>query len=179
MIRSGLLMLGLLPLLAQAGVYKCVDHQGHTSFSQQPCPPEGGTTTQMRHLPVTPKARAFEPPVLPEATADNVAERYRSAMLWVLDSYPLLNPASPEASFEAIREFERLSRDSMALGEDPAAAVIAVSSQVAERHVVAPEASSLPALTPPAPPEKPRGLRVIGLTEEEAGKPRPERGQQR
>jgi hypothetical protein len=57
-LRGTLLGLCLLPLMATAQVYKCVGHDGSTSYSSSPCPAAAGETTIIIQ-PMQPSAPAL------------------------------------------------------------------------------------------------------------------------
>lgn len=71
--RSALLGLCLLPMLAQAAVYKCVGNDGAVSYSAVPCPATEGQATKMREapppsdVPPPPPPLVVSPPVSHEA----------------------------------------------------------------------------------------------------------------
>ncbi|WP_236209449.1 DUF4124 domain-containing protein [Pseudomonas tohonis] len=72
--RSALLGLCLLPVLAQAQVFKCVGNDGTTSYSAVPCPASEGQSTRIIE-PAPPSGVAPPPLPLPRIQTQGAAEQ--------------------------------------------------------------------------------------------------------
>ncbi|MGA4634361.1 DUF4124 domain-containing protein [Pseudomonas solani] len=71
--RSALFGLCLLPVLAQAQVFKCVGNDGTTSYSAVPCPASEGQSTRIIE-PAAPSGVAPPPVNLPQVDIQDRAE---------------------------------------------------------------------------------------------------------
>lgn len=74
--RSALFGLCLLPVLAQAQVFKCVGNDGTTSYSAVPCPASEGQSTRIIE-PAAPSGVAPPPVNLPQVDIQGSAEQPR------------------------------------------------------------------------------------------------------
>jgi len=75
-LRSALFGLCLLPVLAQAQVFKCVGNDGTTSYSAVPCPASEGQSTRIIE-PAAPSGVAPPPVNLPQVDIQGSAEQPR------------------------------------------------------------------------------------------------------
>ncbi|MBG4448732.1 DUF4124 domain-containing protein [Pseudomonas aeruginosa] len=119
--------LGLLPLMAQAQVYKCVSSEGRTTYSQVPCPDASGTSTELR-------VQTFLGPDLPVAQPGNEQERLQAVAVWAYQRFPFLNIESPDANDAAINEVVVLRDEAIRAGEQPAEALLKAVGQVGPRY---------------------------------------------
>lgn len=165
MLRSLALLLCLLPLASEARIYKCVDQAGNTSYGQQPCPQEKGTTSEVIELRPSAPPSPVEPPALPEAQAGNAAERLHLALLWLQRSYPFLVSGSPQADPAAIAQMLQLQQAAMDTGVSPADALVQAALLVGRDYRPAPAVLATPASQRPA--ETGGGLTVIEIGREE------------
>lgn len=123
-IRSCILIGGvLLPVLANAQVYKCVDAAGHTSYSQVPCPQGVAHAQEM-------KLQHKSMPSVPAPAPGNESERMNKILEWAYERYPFLDASAPAANHDAIREVMRLKALATVKGDDPADALLAAIEQV-------------------------------------------------
>ncbi|MDU9415741.1 DUF4124 domain-containing protein [Pseudomonas sp. zfem005] len=74
--RSALFGLCLLPVLAQAQIFKCVGNDGTTSYSAVPCPASEGQSTRIIE-PAAPSGVAPPPVNLPQVDIQGSAEQPR------------------------------------------------------------------------------------------------------
>lgn len=127
--RASLILigLGLAPFLAQAQVFKCVGPDGHTTYSQTPCPENLGTTTEIR-------VPAQDGPSIPPAQPGNEQQRMQAVADWAYQRYPFLNGESPAANDAAINEALSLRNAAIAAGNDPAEALLAAIKQVGPKY---------------------------------------------
>ncbi|HBO2594031.1 TPA: DUF4124 domain-containing protein [Pseudomonas aeruginosa] len=130
MFKFLVLGLGLLPSLVQAQVYKCVSSEGHTTYSQVPCPDASGTSTELR-------VQTSLGPDLPDARPGNEQERLLAVATWTYQRYPFLNSESPEANDAAINEVVALRDEAIRAGEQPAEALVKAVQQVGPRYASA------------------------------------------
>ena len=122
-----LIGLGLAPFLAQAQVFKCVGPDGHTTFSQAPCPDSAGVTTEVQ-------IRASSEPDIPAAQPGNEVARLQAVAGWAYKRYPFLNGESPSANSDAIDEVVSVRDTAVASGSDPAQALLDAIKKVAPRY---------------------------------------------
>lgn len=126
--RSALLGLCLLPMLAQAAVYKCVGNDGAVSYSAVPCPATEGQTTRIVEPMPTSGPPAAVPPLetqaSPAATASE-PDRPPGTRITVIEDSSASNRearanemrerAQREKEESYIRDFERIKRQEQEL----------------------------------------------------------------
>lgn len=107
-----------IPALVYGQVFKCVDHSGHTTYSQVPCPAGEGASTKIN--------TQYLGPALPEHGAVEERERISLVMEWFRFGFP-----ASVSNEQAMQEIIALQGKFLDVGEHPANALVAAILKVA------------------------------------------------
>ncbi|MBX9914096.1 MAG: DUF4124 domain-containing protein [Pseudomonadaceae bacterium] len=123
--RVLLLAMCLAPMLAQAQAYKCIDKDGHVTYSQSACDDPTGTVKAL-------DIQTSFGPELPPVKPGNEHERLQVAVDWAIQRYPAL-----KTNEQAITETIALRDSYISGGEQPAEAMVRAAKSVGAKYLSA------------------------------------------